>query len=245
MDWFAYDFDHPAYFDHYRDKEGDAAHEGPALAALLGLEAGALVLDLPCGWGRLRPALEARGHEVIGGDLSALNLRRHRVEHPGAILRLDFRALPFRAACADGVFCAFTSWGYFATEEENLRQLQEFARVLRPGGTLLLDLCGRESLERGVASCEGRWVELKDLGYRERVRWSPDRKRIWTERKQGGCSFRHDIWIPTDVEVRNFLEAAGFDLEDAFGGLHGGPWTYDADRWIYRALKPRLSSSPG
>ncbi|MDE3245591.1 MAG: class I SAM-dependent methyltransferase [Acidobacteriota bacterium] len=245
MDWFAYDFDHPAYFDHYRDKEADAAEEGPALAALLGLAPGSTVLDLPCGWGRLRPALEARHYRVVGGDLSPLNLQRHGLEHPGAILRLDFRSLPFRAACADGVFCAFTSWGYFATQEENLRQLQEFARVLKPGGTLLLDLCGREALERGVASTEGRWVELEDLGYRERVRWSPDRSRIWTERTQGGFSFRHDIWIPTDQEVRAFLDAAGFELEDAFGGLQGGPWTRDAERWIYRALKPRLPASPG
>jgi SAM-dependent methyltransferase len=244
MNWFAYDFDHPAYFEHYRDKEDDAIHEGPALAALLGLPAGSLVLDLPCGWGRLRPALEARGLRVFGGDLSPLNLQRHRSEQPGAPVRLDFRALPFQTACADGVFCAFTSWGYFATEEENLRQLQEFARVLQPGGTLLLDLCGRKSLERGVASTEGRWVELKDLGYRERVRWSPDRKRIWTERKQGDVAFRHDIWIPTDPEVRAFLHTAGFELEDAFGGLHGGPWTNDAERWIYRALKRRLSVSP-
>ncbi len=251
MDWFAYDFDHPAYFDHYRDKENDAFYEGPALAALLRLQPGASVLDLPCGWGRLRPALEDCGYHVIGGDLSPLNLQRHRSEHSGAIVRLDFRSLPFRAACVDGVFCAFTSWGYFATEAENLRQLQEFARVLRPGGTLLLDLCGRESLEHGVASTEGRWVELKDLGYRERVRWSPDRKRIWTERKQGGSSFRHDIWIPTDPEVRDFLDTAGFEVEGAFGSLRGGPWSRDAERWIYRAMKPqhgvkpRPVSSPG
>ncbi len=240
-DWFVHDFDHPAYFDHYRDKEGDAAHEGPALAALLGLREGSRVLDLPCGWGRLRPALEACGHQVISGDLSALNLHRHRIEFLGDLVRLDFRALPFRAACADGVFCAFTSWGYFATDAENQFQLQEFARVLKPGGTLLLDLCGREALKRSVAFDNGRWVHLKQLGYRERVRWSPDGRRIWTERKQGRFAFRHDIWIPTDLEVRESLAAAGLELEAAFGGLHGGAWTLDAERWIYRAIKP-LSS---
>ncbi len=236
MDWFVYDFDHPAYFDHYRDKEADAAVEGPALAALLGLPGGATVLDLPCGWGRLRPALEARGYKVVGGDLSPLNLARHATGHPWKILRLDLRALPFRSASADGVFCAFTSWGYFATEAENLRQLQEFARVLKPGGTLLLDLCGREALKRGVAADEGRWVDLPSLGYRERVRWSPDGRRIWTERRDGEHAFRHDIWIPTDAEARAGLEAAGLVVEAAFGGLHGGPWTRDAERWIYRAL---------
>lgn len=238
MDWFAWDFDHPAYFDIYADKAEDAAREGPALAALLDLPAGSRILDLPCGWGRLHPHLVARGLAVAGGDLSPLNLRRHAAEHPAPLARLDLRALPFRTGCADGVFCAFTSWGYFATGAENLRQLREFARVLRPGGVLLLDLAGRSCLERTVARLGSRWRDYREQGYRERVRWSPDRRRIWTERQCQGERFRHDIWIPTDAEVRACLAEAGFGDAAAFGGLDGRPWTDGADRWIYRALRP-------
>lgn len=237
MDWFAWDFDHPAYFDIYADKAEDAGREGPALAVLLGLSAGSLVLDLPCGWGRLHPHLAAQGLAVVGGDLSPLNLRRHRAEHPAPLARLDLRALPFRNGCADGVFCAFTSWGYFATDAENLRQLQEFARVLRPGGVLLLDLAGRTSLERSTANAGTRWREYRNPDYRERVRWSPDCRRIWTDRQCQGATFRHDIWIPTDAEVRACLAEAGFQDVTAFGGLDGRPWTAQAERWIYRAVR--------
>ena len=143
MQWFERDFDDPLYFEIYEDKAQEAPEEGAGLAELLALPRGSLVLDLPCGWGRLRPALVDRGYRVVGGDLSPMNLRRHRSECPGPLVRLDFRNLPFRDACADGLFCAYTSWGYFATDEENQRQLDEFARVLRPGGALLLDLAGR------------------------------------------------------------------------------------------------------
>jgi hypothetical protein len=73
MEWFERDFDHPAYFEIYREKEAEAAVEGPALAGLLALPRGSRVLDLPCGWGRLRPALEAAGHRGGGGGLSALD----------------------------------------------------------------------------------------------------------------------------------------------------------------------------
>jgi SAM-dependent methyltransferase len=236
MDWFSRDFDHPLYFEIYRDKEQEALEEGPALASLLALPAGSLVLDLPCGWGRLQPALEYRGYHIIGGDLSALNLVRHRKEFPGALSRLDFRSLPFKNSCADGVFCAYTSWGYFATEEENLRQLQEFARVLRAGGTLLLDLAGRRVVEQNAATVGTKWYRAEE-GYRERVRWSPDGRRILVERALAGEHFRHDIWIPEDHEVRTFLQAAGFDLEHAFSGLDGHPWDAGAERWIYRAVK--------
>lgn len=236
MDWFAWDFDHPAYFDIYADKAGDAEREGPALAALLDLPKGSRVLDLPCGWGRLHPHLAARGLAVAGGDLSRLNLRRHAMEHPAPLARLDLRALPFRTGCADGVFCAFTSWGYFATEAENQAQLQEFARVLRPGGVLLLDLAGRSFLRRTSTRLQGRWRDFPDLGYRERVRWSPDGRRIRTERRCQGATFRHDIWIPTDAEIRACLAEAGFAPPTAYGSLDGAPWAEEADRWIYRAV---------
>lgn len=237
VDWFARDFDHPAYFQIYADKAADAATEGPALAALLGLPPGSRVLDLPCGWGRLRPHLEAHGLDLVGGDLSALNLRRHRAEQAGPLARLDVRALPFRAGCADGVFCAYTSWGYFDTEAENQQQLTEFARVLRPEGILLLDLAGRTALRASTAEVEGQWLEFVEEGYEERVTWSSDGRRIRTERRCQGEAFRHDIWIPTDAEVRDCLAEAGFGPVAAFGGLDGGPWSSSAERWIYRAIR--------
>ena len=237
MDWFFRDFDHPAYFTIYADKAADAGLEGPALTALLDLPRGSRVLDLPCGWGRLNPYLCAQGLEIFGGDLSPLNLMRHQADHPVPLVRLDFRALPFRPSCADGVFCAFTSWGYFATEEDNLRQITEFARVLRPGGALLLDLAGRSFLQSALAGVEGDWLEFPEDGYQERARWSPDGRRILTERLCQGEAFCHDIWIPTDSEVRACLHLAGLPVSQAYGGLDGRPWTQQAERWIYRAIK--------
>ena len=152
-------------------------------------------------------------------------------------MRLDFRALPFRTACADGVFCAYTSWGYFATEAENLRQLEEFTRVLRPGGVLLLDLAGRGYLQEVTADVDDVWLDFPEEGYQERVTWSSDDRRIITERICQGARFCHDIWIPTEAEVRGAFETCGLELEQVYGGLDGQPWTQSAERRIYRAIK--------
>lgn len=236
MDWFQRDFDHPLYFEIYQDKGLEAEREGQGLAALLDLRRGSLVLDLPCGWGRLRPALEAAGLRVVGGDLSPMNLARHRREHPGALARLDLRALPFRDGCTDGVFCAYTSWGYFATDGENQRQLDEFARVLRPGGTLLLDLAGREFYLRALLAVGSGWNDVEGL-YQERVRLSPDGRRFLTDRRMRGVRFRHDIWIPSDAEARAGLEAAGFEVDRAWANAQGAPWYLYGERYLYRAVK--------
>jgi len=234
MEWFERDFDHPAYFDIYQDKEAEAAWEGAGLTALLRLHS--LVLDLPCGWGRLRPALEGAGYRVVGGDLSRLNLDRHQRQFPGPIVRLDLRRLPFRSRCADAVLCAYTSWGYFATRQENQAQLEEFARVLRPGGVLILDLAGRNQLLASVDRTGPRWHWVAGR-YRERVRFSPDGTRVLAERIIQGVRFRHDIWVPNDAQVRAALEQAGLALDQAFGGVDGSPWSEQADRWIFRALR--------
>ena len=235
--WYVRDFDCPEYFVIYRCKEAEAQEEGPALAALLGLPPGSLVLDLPSGWGRLRPALEARGYRVFGGDLSPLSLARQAEEFPGPSVRMDVRCLPFRDGCADGVFSAFTSWGYFSSDAENQRQISEYARVLRRGGVLLLDLAGREHLKRAAARVEQSWYDAQG-GYRERVRWSLDGRRVVTDRICRGQRFQHDIWIPTDAEVQAALAAAGLDLLQRYGELDGAPWAPHAERWIYRARKP-------
>ena len=108
--------------------------------------------------------------------------------------------------------------------------------MLRPGGVLLLDLAGRRVVERNVAEAPKGWYRA-DEGYRERVRWSPDGRRILAERILEGEHFRHDIWMPEDAEVRGCLDAAGFDLDQACGGLNGRPWEEGAERWIYRALR--------
>jgi len=237
MDWFVRDFDHPAYFEIYASKEREAEQEGPALAAYLDVKPKSLVLDLPCGWGRLHPYWMDGGWHHVGGDLSPRNLAIHAARHPSDLVRLDFRRLPFRDCIADAVMCAFTSWGYFLDEADNMRQLEEYARVLKPGAPLLLDLVGRRHLEKSLSFVEGFWCNIEDGDYRERARWTHDRKRVITDRIKNGHHFRHNIRIHDDCEIRAALSQAGFQIDKCWGGLNFEPWSEMAERWIYRAVK--------
>jgi SAM-dependent methyltransferase len=239
MDWFVRDFDHPTYFEIYANKEQEAGQEGPALAAYLNVRPKSLVLDIPCGWGRLHPHWLASGWSHVGGDLSAMNLARHAAEHPSSLVRMDMRHLPFKNSIADGIMCAFTSWGYFVDDGDNLLQLMEFARVLKPGAPLLLDLAGRHHLEKAVSLVEGFWYKVKDGGFKERVRWSHGKRRIITDRIKNGHRFRHNILMPDDDEIRAALAAAGFEVGDCWGGLESEPWDRMSERWIYRAIRVR------
>ena len=104
---------------------------------LLGLPAGARVLDVPCGQGRHAHLLAEAGFRVDGLDYSRELLARARERGTGPALRYhrgDMRVLPARwTARFDAVVNLFTSFGFFADPRDDARTIAEFARVLKPG----------------------------------------------------------------------------------------------------------------
>lgn len=117
-----------------------------------------VVLDDCCGFGRHGVAMSERGLDVVGIDLSFDLLRGAReLEEEsdaaallqGRLAQADMRALPF----ADGVFGAvvnlFTSFGYLGDAGDG-QALDEMARVLRPGGLLVMDLMNPAAIRRGL-----------------------------------------------------------------------------------------------
>lgn len=94
-----------------------------------------VALDAACGTGRYSEYLAAQGHRVIGVDSSPDMLAHARARVPGARFLLgDLHRLPLAAGEVDVVVCALA-----LTHLADLRPaLAEFARVLRPGGHLVI-----------------------------------------------------------------------------------------------------------
>ncbi|NUU04974.1 class I SAM-dependent methyltransferase [Leifsonia sp. C5G2] len=98
---------------------------------------GGLVGDLGCGPGRITGHLAALGMDVVGIDLSPRMVDVARREHPALRFEVaSMAALPF----ADGELAGALAWySVIHTPEERQPELySEFARVVRPGGALLL-----------------------------------------------------------------------------------------------------------
>jgi SAM-dependent methyltransferase len=102
---------------------------------------GRAVLDYGCGIGRVAIALAGRAGRVVGVDLSAAMVEqaRGRVGNVGDIefVVTDGRALPFPDASFDLVL-AVDSFPFVVRAGVIGAQLAEMARVLRPGGDLLV-----------------------------------------------------------------------------------------------------------
>lgn len=94
-----------------------------------------VALDAACGTGRHARFLAGRGHRIIGVDCSPDMLARARVRVPqGEFLLGDLHQLPVADAAVDLVVCALALTHIPALEPV----IAEFARVLRPGGHLVI-----------------------------------------------------------------------------------------------------------
>lgn len=107
---------------------------------------GEILVDLGCGAGLLAPHVAGKGYRHVGVDLvtSALaQAAEHRVEP----IRADVARLPLRDGCA-----AVVSAGELLEHVTDLpRTVAEACRILRPGGTLVLDTLNATRLARLLA----------------------------------------------------------------------------------------------
>jgi SAM-dependent methyltransferase len=107
----------------------------PVVHAILNAFPGGDALDAACGTGRFAGYLVARGHHVIGIDSSPEMLDVARRRLPSADFRLgEIRELPVNGNSVDVVTCGLA----LSHLPELGSVMSEFARVLRPGGHLVI-----------------------------------------------------------------------------------------------------------
>ncbi len=119
--------------DIYGERETSETRPEPLKRFLGDLDAGDRLLDAGCGQGETLAAADATG---VGLDFSLEQLRRARKRTDAALVQGDMTTLPFADDAFDAA-CALYSLIHVPLEEHRT-VIDEFARVLRPGGTLLV-----------------------------------------------------------------------------------------------------------
>ncbi len=194
------------------------------------------VLDLACGAGRHLPHLEAAGHRAVGMDLSgSLLVEARESVGPGALLvRGDMRDLPFADDSFGAVTSFFTSFGYFDTVEEDRRVAGEMARVLRSGGSFLLDYLNAPFVRESLVPSDERVVEGRTV---RQTRWIENAtvvKKIEILPEGGGEPDVHHerVRLYDPAELDRLLASVELIATARFGDYEGAPHTRASPRLI-------------
>jgi SAM-dependent methyltransferase len=201
------------------------------------------VLDFGCGTGRLAVALAAAGHHVTGVDPAIASLQAAQMK-PGSD-RVTWTCgsheiLP--SAAFDLIIMNSHVAQFLLTDLEWTNALTRFSQALVPGGRLAFD--SRDPDARA-------WEAWNPVDSREHISL-PDGRTvdIWTEpvevvvdvmtfmihyrysdSKEDLLS-RNTLRFRSEQAIRSSLHAAGFDVDQIYGGWNGDPLGHQDGEFI-------------
>ncbi|MFX0004398.1 MAG: methyltransferase domain-containing protein [Candidatus Hodarchaeota archaeon] len=135
---------------------------------VMNLQSGHHILDLCCGQGRHSLDLASRGFKnVFGLDRSRYLIQKAKsnAKKYGVLSKFregDARKLPYHPDSFDAVMILGNSFGYFETMNDDQQVLKEVFRVLKPWGSVLIDLTDGEYIKKSYQPRSWEWID-KDL----------------------------------------------------------------------------------
>jgi SAM-dependent methyltransferase len=212
----------------YEETEAEAEQ----VIELLGLQAGDLVLDAACGFGRFAEALQRHGMEAVGIDISpaAIAEAQRRCPGPRYLVRDLTQPLPEGVGPFDALVNVYSSFGYGVTESEDQEMLACLHRALRPGGWIVMQLSDLERSRfrlRSDAEPVVRWTN----GVKETLIVSFKTGELHVEYELDGDVVHSRIRMYERERLVEMFEEAGFGEVTTYGDFTGKP-KEPADRLV-------------
>jgi SAM-dependent methyltransferase len=231
---------HPEVFlaihEHAWPTGEEQARDLDAILRRFGVPADGRILDAPCGIGRHTTRLAKIGYRTVGVDLSPVFVARARqlAEREGVAGRATFHvgdlrrlteSVPANAAPFDAALNLWTSLGYY-DEDTDIQILQEYAKLVRTGGILVIYIVNRDFIVRQFDP-QG-YEAFGDLVHIEERHLDLGTSRMRNESRffrRNGEDLDHIVTVPIEHgiyslhELRRLLVRGGWHPTDAFGGF--------------------------
>jgi ubiquinone/menaquinone biosynthesis C-methylase UbiE len=202
------------------------------------------VLDVPCGQGRHAHLLAESGYDVDGLDYSRDLLavaRRRGTARNLRYTRGDMRKMPARwTRRFDAVLNLFTSFGFFAHPADDARVISEFARVLKPGGTLVWHGGSRDGVMARFLARDW-WTSADGTLFAQEREFDPlsgvlTVHATWRKGTKKGAR-EHRIRLYTATRLAELCADAGLVVEEAYDGFNERPVRRNSSEMMLVARK--------
>lgn len=235
----------PAVVGYYGAQEGLLACEAHLVERHVA--PGSSILDIGVGGGRTSAALSAHASRYVGVDYAAAMVAASQARYPHlTFVEADATRMPqFADASFDTVMFAFNAIDYIPDDAGRAAALREIARVLTPGGILILSSHNARGvavrpLVEGVALPRAAWRVLRAgiVSLRQGARVLASNafakgEGYVLDPVHGGLR----TYISTPKTFQPQLVAAGFEVLEKLGGLYplsGPDWVQP---WFYYACR--------
>lgn len=172
---------------------------------------GANTLDIGCGAGRVACALDDRGFDVTGADISDELIQAAQSLFPQIeFLVSDAATLPFSDNSFEYIIFAYNGIDYLLPEDRRREALREIHRVLRPSGVF-------------VFSSHNSWYTFPAVFHnptflKERYLSAKNRDRLFSRYKFENAEVGWlETYFTNPVRQWQELRAIGFNLVDIIG----------------------------
>lgn len=240
-----------AFLRLWRPHPDDHALQLAGIQALLedeALGAGARLLDVCGGHGRIARPLAMRGYRVTCVDASPAMLEHGRAAHGGDMVTFvcaDARRLEpgqhgLDAEPWDAALLVQQSFGYFATDIEHAQMMRAIGHCLRPGAVLIFDVVQRDFAATAVAP--RTWHELPDgRAVLHTFEFDPiagrSHESVRVEGEPLQATRRWSLRLFNLTELAHLLHAGQLVIEAAFGDYDLRPFHVGEPRLVVLARR--------
>ena len=226
MAWFETWFDTPYYHILYKDRDfAEAENFITLLINYLNISKDSKIIDLACGKGRHSVFLNKMGYQVLGLDLSHQSIEHNKqFENSGLKFEVhDMRNEIYPRISSEkvaAVFNLFTSFGYFADENDDKKVFQSISNVLVENGYFVLDFLNAKWVENTLNKEETTTKEGIDFTIRKKIENQHIIKDINFSDQGKDYHFFEKVKLHTLEEISNYAEEFGFERVQIFGDYH-------------------------
>jgi len=240
-EWFIEWFDSPYYHVLYSNRDDHEAHffiNNLCTYLKLNPEKHSIT-DLACGKGRHSIFLNSLGYQVTGIDLS-----KHSIEiaKKSENDRLTFEVQDLRDLKSNRLYDValnlFTSFGYFASLDENSKVINNIHQILSTGGVLIIDFMNSHKVVQNLIEHDSKTIN----GIRFHItKWMENNfihKKITVDDDDTTIEFTEKVQALELKDFEEILHQNGFTIVQKFGDYSLNPFNVsDSDRLILIAQK--------